>query len=191
MIWWTGLAPWEFEFPFPGSYTSTFLERRVFTRAVVSRSRAGRNPEHPPGKSGERHWHARRPPHARKHRVRAIHAGSNPDAHHPLHCDTHTLTHSTHSTLIHAYTQHSQTHTLNTQTRTRGGVGVWVGGKLRQSCTCRCVSVYLGEAIRLFSAVKLSNLYWKFNMSTLEWAEGACGGGWRVTLGCCLIAARL
>ena len=24
MIWWTGLAPWEFEFPFPGSITSTF-----------------------------------------------------------------------------------------------------------------------------------------------------------------------
>ena len=23
-IWWTGLAPWEFEFPFPGSLTSTF-----------------------------------------------------------------------------------------------------------------------------------------------------------------------
>ena len=22
---WTGLAPWEFEFPFPGSLTSTFL----------------------------------------------------------------------------------------------------------------------------------------------------------------------
>ena len=26
MIWWTGLAPWEFEFPFPGSLTSTFQE---------------------------------------------------------------------------------------------------------------------------------------------------------------------
>ena len=25
MIWWTGLAPWEFEFHFPGSLTSTFL----------------------------------------------------------------------------------------------------------------------------------------------------------------------
>jgi len=25
MIWWTGLAPWKFEFPFPGSLTSTFL----------------------------------------------------------------------------------------------------------------------------------------------------------------------
>ena len=24
MIWWTGFAPWEFEFPFPGSLTSTF-----------------------------------------------------------------------------------------------------------------------------------------------------------------------
>ena len=27
MIWWTGLAPWVFEFPFPGSLTSTFLGR--------------------------------------------------------------------------------------------------------------------------------------------------------------------
>ena len=25
MIKWTGLAPWEFEFPFPGSLASTFL----------------------------------------------------------------------------------------------------------------------------------------------------------------------
>ena len=25
MIRWTGLAPWEFEFPFPGSITSTFM----------------------------------------------------------------------------------------------------------------------------------------------------------------------
>ena len=25
MIWWTGLAPWEFEFPFPGGLVSTFL----------------------------------------------------------------------------------------------------------------------------------------------------------------------
>jgi len=29
MIRWTGLAPWEFEFPFPGSLTSTSLERSV------------------------------------------------------------------------------------------------------------------------------------------------------------------
>ena len=26
-IWWTGLAPWEFEFPFTGSLTSTFLRQ--------------------------------------------------------------------------------------------------------------------------------------------------------------------
>ena len=26
MIRWTGLAPWEFEFPFTGSLTSTFLQ---------------------------------------------------------------------------------------------------------------------------------------------------------------------
>ena len=25
MIWWTGRAPWEFAFPFPGSLTSTLL----------------------------------------------------------------------------------------------------------------------------------------------------------------------
>jgi len=25
MFRWTGLAPWDFEFPFPGSLTSTFL----------------------------------------------------------------------------------------------------------------------------------------------------------------------
>ena len=25
---WTGLAPWEFEFPFPGSLTSTFLQKQ-------------------------------------------------------------------------------------------------------------------------------------------------------------------
>ena len=27
MIWWTGLAPWVFKFPFTGSLTSTFLKR--------------------------------------------------------------------------------------------------------------------------------------------------------------------
>jgi hypothetical protein len=25
MIWWTGLAPWDLEFPFPGSRMSTFI----------------------------------------------------------------------------------------------------------------------------------------------------------------------
>jgi len=29
MIRWTGLAPWGFEFPFPDSLTSTFIERRT------------------------------------------------------------------------------------------------------------------------------------------------------------------
>ena len=32
MIRWTGLAPWEFEFPFPGSLTSTFLNRLKIMR---------------------------------------------------------------------------------------------------------------------------------------------------------------
>jgi len=35
MIRWTGLAPWEFEFPFPGSFTSTFLGHRVQGVGVV------------------------------------------------------------------------------------------------------------------------------------------------------------
>ena len=30
MIWWSGLAPWEFEFPFPGSITSTFQGRHRY-----------------------------------------------------------------------------------------------------------------------------------------------------------------
>jgi len=30
MIRWTGLAPWEFELPFPGSLTSTFLGMTEF-----------------------------------------------------------------------------------------------------------------------------------------------------------------
>jgi len=29
MVWWTGLAPWEFDFPFPGSLISTFLDRQL------------------------------------------------------------------------------------------------------------------------------------------------------------------
>ena len=28
MIWWTGLAPWQFEFPFPGSLISAFPETK-------------------------------------------------------------------------------------------------------------------------------------------------------------------
>ena len=31
MIRWTGLAPWDFEFPFPGSLISTFLESNLCT----------------------------------------------------------------------------------------------------------------------------------------------------------------
>ena len=34
IIWWTGLAPWEFEFPFPGSLISAFLKGGVDSRAV-------------------------------------------------------------------------------------------------------------------------------------------------------------
>ena len=34
MIRWTDLAPWEFEFPFPGSLTSTFLGKILETFQV-------------------------------------------------------------------------------------------------------------------------------------------------------------
>jgi len=37
IIWWTGLAPWKFQFPFPGSLTSNFLVLRVLLEAVVFR----------------------------------------------------------------------------------------------------------------------------------------------------------
>jgi len=35
MIWWTGLAPWEFEYPFPGSLTSTFLDSESLVRDLT------------------------------------------------------------------------------------------------------------------------------------------------------------
>ena len=42
MIWWTGLAPWEFEFPFPGSLLSTFLDPIPLSRrSNTSLSEAG------------------------------------------------------------------------------------------------------------------------------------------------------
>ena len=38
MIRWTGLAAWEFEFPFPGSLTSTFLMQvSTYPRSQVNR----------------------------------------------------------------------------------------------------------------------------------------------------------
>jgi len=37
---WTGLAPWEFEFPFPGSLTSTFL-RQVGVQGKQKGARMG------------------------------------------------------------------------------------------------------------------------------------------------------
>ena len=37
MIRWTGLAPWEFEFPFPGSLTSTFLGSVYIHRVLDDR----------------------------------------------------------------------------------------------------------------------------------------------------------
>jgi len=36
MIRWTGLAPWEFEFPFPGSLTSTFLNHQIPATKLVA-----------------------------------------------------------------------------------------------------------------------------------------------------------
>ena len=35
MIRWTGLAPWEFKFPFPGSLTSTFLGHQHLLRRAL------------------------------------------------------------------------------------------------------------------------------------------------------------
>ena len=35
MIRWTGLAPWAYEFPFPGGLTSTFLYRRWTKQAAT------------------------------------------------------------------------------------------------------------------------------------------------------------
>ena len=42
MIRWTGLAPWEFEFPFPGSLTSTFLPQVVNWKNVAERYNAAK-----------------------------------------------------------------------------------------------------------------------------------------------------
>jgi hypothetical protein len=39
MMRWTGLAPWEFEFPFPGSLTSAFLRGKVGTARILGRWR--------------------------------------------------------------------------------------------------------------------------------------------------------
>jgi len=53
MIRWTGLAPWEFEFPFPGSLTSTFLHRI---------GRPGHDPEPGEEERVQRHSLCRVPP---------------------------------------------------------------------------------------------------------------------------------
>jgi len=50
MIRWTGLAPWKFEFPFPGSLTSTFLVAQVH---VTLHLRAAAPAIAPPSRSGE------------------------------------------------------------------------------------------------------------------------------------------
>ena len=41
MIRWTGLAPWEFEFPFPGSLTSTLLSGPGHTHVHLRRHALG------------------------------------------------------------------------------------------------------------------------------------------------------
>ena len=48
MIRWTGLAPWEFEFPFQGSLTSTFVTRLAGENELI---RAGVK-----GKKKEKTW---------------------------------------------------------------------------------------------------------------------------------------
>jgi hypothetical protein len=35
VLWWTGLAPWEFEFSFPGSLISAFLEASEAERRIL------------------------------------------------------------------------------------------------------------------------------------------------------------
>ena len=40
MIRWTGLAPWEFEFPFPGSLTSNFLVPEEVPSTAAPNARA-------------------------------------------------------------------------------------------------------------------------------------------------------
>ena len=44
MIRWTGLAPWEFEFPFPGSLTPTFLGEVGTCKKVMARFWPGPEP---------------------------------------------------------------------------------------------------------------------------------------------------
>ena len=52
MIRWSGLAPWEFEFPFPGSLTSTFLGPFVF---YGNPKWGGRGDLHQPGHDEREH----------------------------------------------------------------------------------------------------------------------------------------
>ena len=42
MIGWSGLAPWKFEFPFPGSLTSTFLVSPVHAGQMANHAAQGR-----------------------------------------------------------------------------------------------------------------------------------------------------
>ena len=46
MIRWTGLAPWEFEFPFPGSLTSTFRGLTGVVQSGWGGARPGSLPLH-------------------------------------------------------------------------------------------------------------------------------------------------
>jgi len=52
MIRWTGLAPWEFEFPFPGSLTSTFLMQVHPQLSTLSPEIWNLNPGTLPGRHG-------------------------------------------------------------------------------------------------------------------------------------------
>jgi len=51
MIRWTGLAPWGFEFPFPGSLLSTFLGIRQYSAGISATLRVFREPETKPGRN--------------------------------------------------------------------------------------------------------------------------------------------
>ena len=48
IIWWTGLAPWEIEFPLPGGLMSTFLHQAQDQLDSEARSPREERPRHHP-----------------------------------------------------------------------------------------------------------------------------------------------
>ena len=79
MIWWTGLAPWEFEFPSPGSLTSNFPSLLV-QKETVRPSALARAPTCTTPTTLNTHTHTHTHPQHSTH----------------THTHTHTLTNNTH-----------------------------------------------------------------------------------------------